>query len=386
MERDTQSSVPQEHETQQMHSHLPSVYEHYNSPPVISEAEDDDYRECREWPNPGSHDIHGAAGSPHSQTSTGSIIGSPHSHPSSHHSDHRHSVDMSIGGSGQSSSSHGDHHMSLSERRQEKRKMKRFRLTHNQTRFLMSEFARQAHPDAAHRERLAREIPGLSARQVQVWFQNRRAKLKRMSSDDRERMMKSRALPEEFPILQTLHTYGGRMMGTPMASPTEYSPSPSMGYRGDPLRRRHLGEDDVVVSPTTPAFAGLSFNHTSSSSEMISPASSSAGERSSYLGYMTAPLGPQQHRSNPFSRPNDPFRANPSVPRLQLQDTPRSLTESTSSPLRSSTPYSGNPLDHGEYQLSPSGYPMQGLPFAEPPRSVPPETPQNSFVHSHQGK
>ena len=47
------------------------------------------------------------------------------------------------------------------------------RLTHSQTRFLMSEFARQAHPDAAHRERLAREIPGLSARQVQVWFQNR---------------------------------------------------------------------------------------------------------------------------------------------------------------------------------------------------------------------
>lgn len=47
------------------------------------------------------------------------------------------------------------------------------RLTHQQTRFLMSEFAKQPHPDAAHRERLSREIPGLSPRQVQVWFQNR---------------------------------------------------------------------------------------------------------------------------------------------------------------------------------------------------------------------
>lgn len=63
--------------------------------------------------------------------------------------------------------------MSAAEIRAQKRKMKRFRLTHNQTRFLMSEFARQAHPDAAHRERLAREIPGLTPRQVQVWFQNR---------------------------------------------------------------------------------------------------------------------------------------------------------------------------------------------------------------------
>lgn len=66
--------------------------------------------------------------------------------------------------------------MTAAEIRAQKRKMKRFRLTHNQTRFLMSEFARQAHPDAAHRERLAREIPGLSPRQVQVWFQNRYAR------------------------------------------------------------------------------------------------------------------------------------------------------------------------------------------------------------------
>ncbi|WEW59374.1 hypothetical protein PRK78_004845 [Emydomyces testavorans] len=84
-------------------------------------------------------------------------------------------------------------------------KMKRFRLTHNQTRYLMSEFIRQAHPDAAHRERLSREIPGLSPRQVQVWFQNRRAKLKRLSTDDRERILKSRAVPDGFDMVKALH-------------------------------------------------------------------------------------------------------------------------------------------------------------------------------------
>lgn len=206
-----------------------------------------------------------------------------------------------------------------------------------------------------------------------------------MSSDDRDRMMKSRALPEEFPILQTLHTYGGRMMGTPMASPTEYSPTANITYRADPLRRRHLGEDEVVVSPTTPGYAGISFTPTTTSAELLSPASS-AGERSSYMGYMTAPIGAQQQqRGNPFSRPPDPFRAHPSVPRLQLQEIPRSMAESAGSPLRSSTPYSTNTIDHSEYQLSPSGYSMQGMPFNEPPRSVPPETPHSPYVHTPQG-
>ena len=80
---------------------------------------------------------------------------------------------------------------SAAERLSEKRKMKRFRsvndmnhacsssllfenrLTHSQTRFLMNEFARQPNPDASHRAKLSNEIPGLSSRQVQVWFQNR---------------------------------------------------------------------------------------------------------------------------------------------------------------------------------------------------------------------
>ena len=187
-----------------------------------------------------------------------------------------------------------------------------------------------------------------------------------MSSDDRERMMKSRALPEEFPILQTLHTYGARMIGTPVASPTEYSPGRANGlgyHRQDPLRRRHLGDDEVAVSPTTPAY--VSFTPTTpSSGEMLSPVSTS-GERSGYLGYLGAPLGPQQQqqRGNPFSRAADPYRAHPSVPRLQLHDTPRSISENPSSPLATSTSYSGNPMGNDDYQHSPGGYSLQSMPY-----------------------
>ncbi|KAE8403560.1 hypothetical protein BDV37DRAFT_283618 [Aspergillus pseudonomiae] len=140
----------------------------------------------------------------------------------------------------------------------EKKKMKRFRLTHNQTRFLMSEFTRQAHPDAAHRERLSREIPGLTPRQVQVWFQNRRAKLKRLTSNDRERMLKSRALPEDFDTTQVLRTpFDNRTSSeTPVPSPLGRMASISGAnvskmLMTDGLPR--LNDDDYVISPLSSA-------------------------------------------------------------------------------------------------------------------------------------
>ncbi|KAJ5788427.1 Homeodomain [Penicillium paradoxum] len=140
----------------------------------------------------------------------------------------------------------------------EKKKMKRFRLTHNQTRFLMSEFTRQAHPDAAHRERLSREIPGLTPRQVQVWFQNRRAKLKRLTTNDRERMLKSRALPDDFDTTKVLRTpFEGKASGiTPVASPQGYAaPNPDYSslrtLRTDCYPRS--SEDEYLVSPLSSA-------------------------------------------------------------------------------------------------------------------------------------
>ncbi|KAF1842022.1 homeobox-domain-containing protein [Cucurbitaria berberidis CBS 394.84] len=239
--------------------------------------------------------------------------------------------------------------LTAAEIRAAKRKMKRFRLTHNQTRFLMSEFARQAHPDAAHRERLAREIPGLSPRQVQVWFQNRRAKLKRLTSDDRERMMRSRALPDDFDMAQALHSPFGNShgLGTPLASPGSYAPSFAESNMMRPLSIDTLrrGPLDSHMSPTgiSPAFGGFTFTPPQSTADTLSPVSPH-GE--SPFGFHSAPLDTSPRTSNPFSMPvSTPpaYAAQHSIPRLTLHADriARSRAESLQSPLRSSMSYTG---------------------------------------------
>ncbi|EFY96573.2 homeobox domain protein [Metarhizium robertsii] len=121
------------------------------------------------------------------------------------------------------------YHQTEAERITACRKMKRFRLTHQQTRFLMSEFTKQPHPDATLRERLSREIPGLSPRQVQVWFQNRRAKMKRVTIDERDRMVRTRAVPDNFNNLQAIHSSYGALHGIGAS----VSP-PNLGLMGHP--------------------------------------------------------------------------------------------------------------------------------------------------------
>ncbi|MCJ1466742.1 hypothetical protein MMC07_005362 [Pseudocyphellaria aurata] len=200
----------------------------------------------------------------------------------------------------------GDEGKSPAEIRAEKRKMKRFRLTHSQTRFLQSEFARQAHPDAAQRERLSREIPGLSPRQVQVWFQNRRAKLKRLTSDDRDRVMKSRTLPKDFDTKQTLHSALGRPLGYPSVPPSVYSPTSiddedarSYGFECD-------SEDNRTESPsiTRPTFTDHHMAPSSFSVSEIAPPLIS--------GSATAPFATSR-LSNSFSR----SQSFPAIPHAQ---------------------------------------------------------------------
>ncbi|KAK3308705.1 uncharacterized protein B0T15DRAFT_392829 [Chaetomium strumarium] len=257
------------------------------------------------------------------------------------------------------------------ERTAQRRKMKRFRLTHQQTRFLMSEFAKQPHPDAAHRERLSREIPGLSPRQVQVWFQNRRAKIKRLTADDRERMMKMRAVPEDFDSLGALHSPYGAVhgLGTPLTSPVDLGASPYADHMMRPLMvdvRRHDGDDHLSPTGLSPAFGSIGFGPPAGlgTPDMLSPISPTSADHHRY-GYPSYPsatsLGAGPRTSNPFARQasfdsgmgsygqHARRQIRPLQP-LQLRDTlTRSRSDTLQSPLRSSMSWKGEALDYTTY-------------------------------------
>lgn len=246
----------------------------------------------------------------------------------------------------------------------------------------MSEFTRQAHPDAAHRERLSKEIPGLSPRQVQVWFQNRyedctwtrfalsivyleicrRAKLKRLTSDDRERMLKSRALPEDFDMTQALHSpYGGQhAIGTPLASPVSYLPYAD-GSLVRPLMSEGMRRQSEDESTTSPMSVGSAYGNfftppgSAPGSENLSPVSTTSDRTHFSVAPHSQNTSPRN--SNPFIRSSSfstAYHPNPHIPRLQMHDRMvgmgRSRAESLGSPLRSSMSYTGNALDYGENQ------------------------------------
>ncbi|AEO56334.1 hypothetical protein MYCTH_2301118 [Thermothelomyces thermophilus ATCC 42464] len=251
------------------------------------------------------------------------------------------------------------------ERTAQRRKMKRFRLTHQQTRFLMSEFAKQPHPDAAHRERLSREIPGLSPRQVQVWFQNRRAKIKRLTADDRERMMKMRAVPEDFDSLSALHSpYGAvHALGTPITSPVDLGGSSYAPLMVDV--RRHDGDEHLSPTGLSPAFGNIGFGHSAGlgTPDILSPISPTSTDRYGYPSHLsTTPLSAGPRTSNPFARQasldsgmqmhnaHSRQQIRPLQP-LQLRDTmTRSRSDSLQSPLRSSMSWKGDAIDYTTYQ------------------------------------
>lgn len=249
------------------------------------------------------------------------------------------------------------HSKTTSDPSSERRKTKRFRLTHNQTRFLMSEFTRQAHPDAAHRERLSREIPGLSPRQVQVWFQNRRAKLKRLTSQDRERMLKSRALPEDFDMGQVLNQPYSSRASDPSPLPAPHAPGSSFPGASMPkplfLSASRSNADEYPM--TTPTSAASIYGSYGPSPTSLNPLETSPLSRSDNRSLNSAPRARERASSQTdigsLTRSQSFSSAYPRswlpVQRLQLQQTDAKARDgSLGSPLRTSVSYSEGTARH----------------------------------------
>ncbi|TWU73744.1 hypothetical protein ED733_001548 [Metarhizium rileyi] len=193
-----------------------------------------------------------------------------------------------------------DSRLTAAERLAARRKMKRFRLTHQQTRFLMSEFAKQPHPDAAHRERLSHEIPGLSPRQVQVWFQNRRAKIKRLRVDDRDRMVQMRAVPDDFDNVQALHSPYGAVNGLGTSVSTSGLGSTGSPYGNQGVKallldlRKPVGDSYMSPSGLSQSFGGIDIDQSGpvAHSEIPTSSSSMYGDRYVVTGGSSAASTP----------------------------------------------------------------------------------------------
>lgn len=177
--------------------------------------------------------------------------------------------------------------------------------------------------------------------------------------------MKSRALPEEFPILQTLHQYNAT--GRIGASPTDYSPNgvpTSAGgmYQRSSGIRRHSDSSSAVAA---------GYPYTSSTGDLMSPISTGGDRYGNSISYL--PHQQQTRSQNPFTgrSSSDAYRTH--VPRLQLHETPRALSTSGD---QSGSPSTYTSTLHDDYSHS-SGY---SLAYDHTPRSAPP--PESPYVHS----
>lgn len=181
-----------------------------------------------------------------------------------------------------------------------------------------------------------------------------RAKLKRLSTDDRHRMMSSRALPDNFDMTQALHSPFGAPtpnMGTPMPSPGAFS---HFGNEGnsirpltlDTLRRvpdyEHFNAQYTSPTGMNQGVGAYGFTPPQSATETISP--SSAVSEISPFGMHSRHLQ-ESPRRPPYgfgaSHSSSYYGSHAQLSRLHVHDRfSRPINESVSSPLRTSMSYS----------------------------------------------
>ena len=179
----------------------------------------------------------------------------------------------------------------------------------------------------------------------------RRAKLKRLTTDDRERMMRSRALPADFDMTQALHSPFGASkpsVTTPTPTPNTFPPfGQNSGLRPltlDTLRRvlEYQPFNENYNNPTgvTPNLGAFAFTPPQSATDTMSPGS--VLSNMSPFSYQTQGSPRRQPYGTAFGNQTGFAAHAPQMPRIQIHDRiTRPVGETAGSPLRTSMSYSG---------------------------------------------
>ena len=175
----------------------------------------------------------------------------------------------------------------------------------------------------------------------------RRAKLKRLTSDDRERMLKSRALPDDFDMAQALHSpYGNcpNPADAPLPSPVDYSRQETDLLPGSPMTADGFKtyDDEYVTSPLSATsawhgyFSGHSVNATRPDMSPTHPSQTSSPVQAN--PYMRPCSFPNASQPLPPPLQSIHFADGPARPRTVSLNSPHPYGSYTSAPLSHSAP------------------------------------------------
>jgi len=184
-----------------------------------------------------------------------------------------------------------------------------------------------------------------------------------MSSDDRDRMMRSRALPEEFPILHTLHPYSPSQQATRVQIPNHIR-SPVIGHL-----QGHTNDDFISPIETRSTFPPYGFHSPTTSGEIISPTSTTYEKP---VAYVTA--SNMFPRGNPFAVASGNETYQHQMKSAPFQGIPRTIPENSDAGGQQNTSYNnGRMNDENEYQQQAST-PTSNARFAYPSYPTPQRT------------